>query len=146
LPNDFDNPTAGQDRNLLVDWFSVTGPLGATGEPSPLRARLVICDPASAGDEPCLRTILAAFSKRAFRRPVTDAERGRLAAIGMTAIGEGQGFDAGLALSLQAVLVSPHFLYRIELDPDPRSLTPHPLSVYELASRLSYFLWSSMPA
>jgi hypothetical protein len=139
--NDFYDAGTMADRNLVVDWFKVAGPV----EPNPLRARLVICDPAEAGDEPCLRTVLGAFARRAFRRPVAASEIDALTALAMTPVDEGQGFDAGLSLALQAVLTSPYFLYRIEIDPDPASMTAHPLSPHELASRLSYFLWSSMP-
>jgi hypothetical protein len=61
------------------------------------------------------------------------------------AVGQGDGYERGVALAARAILLSPHFTFRVELDADPTSLTPHALGGYELASRLSYFLWSSMP-
>jgi hypothetical protein len=108
------------------------------------RSRIVSCDLASGGAA-CARTSLAAFARRAWRRPVTDAEVSALAAIVDVATGQGDSVEVGLALALRAALLSPHFLFRVELDPEPTSLTPHALSAHELASRLSYFLWSTMP-
>jgi hypothetical protein len=61
------------------------------------------------------------------------------------AVAQGDGYEGGVALAVRAILLSPHFIFRVEIDPEPTSLTPHALSGYELASRLSYFLWSSMP-
>jgi hypothetical protein len=107
------------------------------------RAALLSCDP-STGDA-CARDVLRAFSYRAWRRPPTEEELNRLMTPVGVALGHGDGLEQGLRLALRAVLLSPHFLFRVELDPDPASSTPHPLGPYELASRLSYFLWSSMP-
>jgi Protein of unknown function (DUF1592)/Protein of unknown function (DUF1588)/Protein of unknown function (DUF1587)/Protein of unknown function (DUF1595)/Protein of unknown function (DUF1585) len=108
------------------------------------RAAIVSCDLASQGD-PCRRQILKGFAYRAWRRPVTDAELDRLLAVANVAGANGDNAETGLALSLRAVLLSPHFTFRVELDPNPTSLAPHPLNAYELASRLSFFLWSSTP-
>ncbi|HEY8376044.1 MAG TPA: DUF1595 domain-containing protein, partial [Nannocystis sp.] len=143
--NDFYDPDNGLDRNLVVDWFKVEGPLDLPQGDNPLRARIMICDPDQDGEETCLREILRAFTRRAWRRPVTDAEVDALMQFVAGAKAAGDTWEQGLRVALQAVLVSPYFLYRIELDPDPTDLTPHPLSDHELASRLSYFLWSSMP-
>src|SRR6185503_1932666 len=93
----------------------------------------------------CVYTILSTFAGRAWRRPATVDEINRLMVPVTTAIGQGDSYEQGLTLALRAVLLSPHFTFRVELDPDPASLTAHPVSSYELASRLSYFLWSSMP-
>jgi hypothetical protein len=109
-----------------------------------LRARLVPCDLASGGDA-CARSVLSDFARRAWRRPVTDAEVSGMMTTVAVAVGQGDGHERGVALALRGVLLSPHFIFRVELDPDPVSLTPHALNGYELASRLSYFLWSSMP-
>ncbi|MFO0926196.1 MAG: DUF1592 domain-containing protein [Gemmataceae bacterium] len=86
---------------------------------------------------------LRAFASRAWRRPATDEEVRRLTALVQLARQQGDNPDVGVRLALQAVLVSPHFLFRVERDPDPRSNGL--ISEHELASRLSYFLWSSMP-
>ncbi|HTA19906.1 MAG TPA: DUF1592 domain-containing protein [Polyangia bacterium] len=108
------------------------------------RGKLLTCDVEAMGD-PCVRSILRTFGRSAWRRPVTDAEIGTLMTVVGVARTNGDKWEQGLNLALQAMLVSPNFIYRVELDPNPTSLTPHPLTNYELATRLSYFLWSSMP-
>jgi Protein of unknown function (DUF1592)/Protein of unknown function (DUF1588)/Protein of unknown function (DUF1595)/Protein of unknown function (DUF1587)/Protein of unknown function (DUF1585) len=115
----------------------------ATG--SPQRASIIKCDPVAAGDGPCATQVVTAFARRAWRRPATSAEVTRLAAFVPLARSNGDGFDQGIALALKAVLLSPSFLFRPELDPDPAATAPRLLDDYEIASRLSYFLWSSMP-
>jgi hypothetical protein len=95
--------------------------------------------------EACAKEGLRGFAYRAWRRPVTDDELTRLLAVANVALQNGDGYEQGLSLALRAVLLSPHVTFRVELDPDPTSLTPHALNPYELASRLSYFLWSSTP-
>jgi len=109
-----------------------------------LRSRIVTCDLAAEG-EACARTAVSAFARRAWRRPVTDAEVDALMAVVAVAVGEGESYEIGLGLALRAALLSPHFVFRVELDADPTSLVPHAVSPHELASRLSYFLWSTMP-
>src|SRR5207302_327309 len=98
----------------------------------------------------CARPIVTAFATRAFRRPATPQEVQQLLGFVALARKHGDGFEDAIATALQAVLVSPNFLYRIERDIDQgRPAQPGAASVsvgaYELASRLSYFLWSSMP-
>ncbi|MCP3062864.1 DUF1592 domain-containing protein [Myxococcus sp. K38C18041901] len=95
--------------------------------------------------EPCARDILSRFARRAWRRPVTPEEVDRLLGALTLAKQHGDTPEAGVKLALRTVLVSPHFLFRVEKDPQASSLTPHRLDGFELASRLSYFLWSSMP-
>lgn len=97
-------------------------------------------------EEPaCPKTVIDAFAMRTFRRPVTDEDSTKLLAFIDIAKGEGQSTLEGVKLAMRAALVSPHFIFRIELDPDPADPKAHELNDYELASRLSYFLWSSMP-
>jgi hypothetical protein len=108
------------------------------------RAALVSCDLAAQG-EACARQVLKTFAYRAWRRPVADADVERLMGVVGVALANGDGYEQGLALALRAILLSPHFVFRVELDPNPTSLEPHPLSPYELATRLSYFLWSGPP-
>lgn len=148
--NDYYEPDAGLDRNLVVDWFQVLGPIELLEEAptNPLRAPIVTCDPAEdaaveAG--PCAREIITGFGRRAWRRPLTDGEVEQLAGFLDVAAAEGEGFEAGIRLALRAILTSPHFVFRVEIDPEPTSLEPHPLDPHEVATRLSYFLWSSMP-
>jgi len=107
------------------------------------RARLVSCDLASGNA--CVRASLEAFLPRAWRRPVQPAEVDRMMGLAATEAAAGGSAEEQLQLALRGALTSPHFMYRVELDPDPASSVPHPLNSYELASRLSYFLWSSMP-
>jgi hypothetical protein len=97
-------------------------------------------------NEESARQILERFAMRAYRRPLRGDELRRLLRFVEMAEKSRDSFETGIGLALQAALVSPHFLFRVELDPrpdDPRAI--HPISHYELASRLSYFLWSSMP-
>jgi hypothetical protein len=92
------------------------------------------------------QTIIKAFAMRAFRRPVTDEEVSRYLRFVDLAEKEKESFDKGIKIALQAVLVSPHFLFRGEIQPEPNNPKQvHPVNEYALASRLSYFLWSSMP-
>ena len=108
------------------------------------RALLTSCDLATGGAA-CARTSLAAFVPRAWRRPVTDAEIADLMTLVTVATTQGDSVEVGFNLAVEAALLSANFIYRPEFDPTPGSLTPHPVSEYELASRLSYFIWSSMP-
>jgi hypothetical protein len=129
------------DRNLFVDWVEVQRPSTVV---APDRAKIMVCDVNAQGAS-CARTIVTRFGRKAWRRPLTTAEVDRYSAIFSSAIAEMQPPLEALSLSLEAMLLSPHFLYRVELDPEPTSLTPHKLNDFELAARLSYFLWGSMP-
>ncbi|AKF04796.1 DUF1592 domain-containing protein [Sandaracinus amylolyticus] len=117
--------------------------LGTAEAPGPGRERMLTCDVATGG-ESCARTILTTFTRRAWRRPATDAEITRLLSVHEIAQMHGDGWPEGVRLALIATLISPHFLYRVELD-DPAVDGPERVSDYELASRLSYFLWASAP-
>ncbi|HVI02463.1 MAG TPA: DUF1592 domain-containing protein, partial [Enhygromyxa sp.] len=141
--NDYYDMELEQDRNLVVDWLQIEGPTDPI--PNPIRDLIVTCDPALDGEEACLRQIIDEFVTRAWRRPLTPTEVDALMGLYQVVVDEGEGFDDALRVILEAALISPHFLFRVELDPDPTSLEPHPINDYELASRLSYFLWSSMP-
>lgn len=108
-----------------------------------LKARLVACD-LSTGNA-CIRSTLETFLPKAWRRPVEAAEVDRLMTLVDGEAKAGGSAEEQLKLALRAALLSAKFLYLIEKDPDPASVVPHELSGYELANRLSYFLWSSMP-
>ena len=132
---------------IPIQGLTLSGPYKITGPGnSPARARLFVCHPAAPADEePCARKILATVSHRAFRRPVTDADLKPLLTFYQAGRAE-RDFDFGIEKALRALLVSPDFLFRTELDP-PKAA---PGSVYrisdlDLASRLSFFLWSSIP-
>jgi mono/diheme cytochrome c family protein len=94
--------------------------------------------------EKAARAILQPLATRAYRRPVTPAELRRLTGLVLGTTKQGASFESGIQLAVQALLVSPHFLFRVEKDPEPGQAERR-LDDYELASRLSYFLWSSMP-
>jgi hypothetical protein len=144
---DHPDPKLRGDRNLIVDYLDVEGPVGA--EPPPLprsHTRIMTCVPRPGLEKECAREVLSNFARRAFRRPVMNDEVERLVRFVDVAKAEGGNFEEGIQLAVQAVLVSPYFLFRWELDPTADQSEPvRSLSGYELASRLSYFLWSSMP-
>ncbi|HET6248577.1 MAG TPA: DUF1592 domain-containing protein [Tepidisphaeraceae bacterium] len=91
------------------------------------------------------RQVLKRFANRAYRRPATDAEVDHLVQFAEQAQSQGQTWRQSMSLAMQAVLISPKFLFRVELDNRPDSAGPHPIDEFQLASRLSYFLWSTMP-
>jgi hypothetical protein len=141
-------------RDLFLQVLEVEGPVGREGE-APVAPpvtpgvyqRLITCRPGPGlRKDDCAHQILAAFARRAYRRPVSADEVDRLVALVRRCEQDGETFDKGIRLALEAVLVSPHFLFRVERDPETgRPDSPHPISEHELATRLSYFLWSSMP-
>jgi hypothetical protein len=136
------------DASPGVDRIVVAGPYDAHGpSETPGRLRIFSCRPRSAsGDTACARTILSTLVRRAYRRPATDADlRPLLDLFAMGNSGEG-GFDAGIQLALERILVSPDFLFRIEQDAaGTKPGAVNRLNDYELATRLSFFLWSSIP-
>lgn len=142
-----DDPDPTQkDRNLVIDWIQVSGPYGVPDPPDPpMRKAIMVCDPVQSGLISCAMEIVTSFATRAWRREITLAEAQKLASFVDLALAQGDSFDKGIELALIATVMSPHFLYRVELDPDPTSAVPHALTDYELAARLSYFLWGSMP-
>jgi mono/diheme cytochrome c family protein len=130
-----------------VGSVSVAGPYNAQGPGStPSRERIFICRPATAVDEPaCAEKILAGLARRAYRRPIAAADLAPLLALYRQGSQSG-GFEAGVRLALQRILVSPGFLFRMELDPpDAAPDSVRRVTDLELASRLSFFLWSSIP-
>ena len=143
--NDFYLPDEGLDRNLLIDWIEVEGPLNASSEQPPGFAKVFTCTAEQLGESGCAEHILRGFASRAWRRPAADSEVLGLMDLYTLAFGSGSPWEDSVLLGIKAALISPHFLFRVELDPEPESATPHPLSAYELAARLSYFLWSSLP-
>lgn len=147
--NDFYDPGRGLDRNMILRSLRVEGPIELE-RPNPLRRRFVTCelpvdDPAAQRE--CATQILRRSGRLLYRRPLADDELASL----LQLFDEGQSEDengspdAGLRLALEAMLLSPHFLFRVELDDDSASSLPHSLGPYELAARLSYFVWSSAP-
>jgi mono/diheme cytochrome c family protein len=110
------------------------------------KKRIMIADISGRGRREAARRIVETFARRAYRRPVTKDEVDRLMGLVELAERNGDGTETGIQLAVQAVLISPHFLFRIERDPEPNNpKAVHLISEHELAVRLSYFLWSSMP-
>jgi Protein of unknown function (DUF1592)/Protein of unknown function (DUF1588)/Protein of unknown function (DUF1587)/Protein of unknown function (DUF1595)/Protein of unknown function (DUF1585) len=106
---------------------------------------IITCEPTPATGDACATEILSRFARRAWRRPVSTDEVARLVSVVHAAEATSLPFAAAIQVAIKTTLLSPSFLFRIELDADPTDPKPHALDDYELASRLSYFLWSSMP-
>jgi len=128
--------------------FTVTGPFHPTGPgDTPSRRRIFICRPANANEEqPCARKILTTLAHRAYRGLSTDADLQRLMEFYESGRHSANSFDAGIEMALERILASPKFVFRTERD--PANATPgtiYPISELELASRLSFFLWSTIP-
>jgi len=129
-------------RNLGID-----GPYDVTGvSETPSRRRIFSCRPATAVDEvPCAREIIAGQARRAFRRPIIERDLSRLMALYETGR-DGQDFESGIRMALQALLADPEFVFRFERTPvGAVAGTSYRVSDIDLASRLSFFIWSSMP-
>jgi hypothetical protein len=155
-------------RGLFVDYLDIVGPFNPSTAPPESYKRVFIC---SQKTPQCARTILSSLMERAYRRPVTQEELKSKLDLVTLAQREGDSFDEGIRLALQAILASPNFLFRIEANPRSRAefqsprtpnmlarmqtpriaaaaaprIEEYPVSDIELASRLSYFLWASMP-
>jgi len=156
-----------RDRTLTVMFIEVAGPFDAKTLPTEAQRKLIAASPTENTPlawELAARKDLKPFAERAYRRPVSDAEVERLVKCALLARDNGESFERGMQLAIQAALVSPNFLFRVETDA-PGNTSPNPLlrkegakrsaavsapvdrqlNPYELANRLSYFLWSSMP-
>lgn len=135
------NEEPGLGRVTIDGPYDVKGP-GDT----PSRRKIFVCRPVRGSEEEaCAGKILAALARRAYRRPITEDDLLRL--LGPFRLGRNEGgFEAGIQMAIQRILVSPEFLFRIERD--PANLAPgtaYRISDLELASRLSFFIWSSIP-
>ena len=148
--NPFENKDEKDDakkfRTLGVVSIEVEGPIGKSEKPLPVATKGVVAYPPTgpADARESAEKSLAEFARRAYRRPVKPAEVQRLMKLYDLATSKGEPFHQAIKLPLKAVMVSPHFLFRIEDDPKPGE-TVRTLNEYELATRLSYFLWSTMP-
>jgi hypothetical protein len=142
-----------QEVHLTADrprirFMSIEGPYNVIGiSDTPSRDLLFVCKPTSVGEEAsCAEEILSNLARRAFRRPVTDEDVAEPLRFYAQSRDLGGDFDAGIRAGVARVLASPSFLYRVEVDPAGMAPgTPHAVSDLELASRLSFFLWSSIP-
>ncbi|HWF11597.1 MAG TPA: DUF1592 domain-containing protein [Bryobacteraceae bacterium] len=124
-----------------IQTFAITGPFNATGPgDTPSRRRIFTCHQET---DACARQIIGALARRAYRQPVSEKDLTRLMAFYATARGS-DDFEAGIEAALQRILASPKFVFRFEHDPTDRPPV-HRISDAELASRLSFFLWSTIP-
>jgi mono/diheme cytochrome c family protein len=140
-----------------INSVTISGPYNATaGGDSPSRRRIFVCTPSSAAQElPCARRILSTLARRAYRRPVNETdirdlmpfyERGRKEGVPAGSSAQAGSFDLGIQKALERLLVSAQFLFRIEREPSAIAAgTAYRVSDLELASRLSFFIWSSIP-
>ena len=125
----------------------ISGPYNPTGPgDTPSRARIFVCRPPAGGkdDDACAHRILGTLARRAFRRPVTEADLKPLLAFYQRGRKDG-GFERGIEMALRAMLVSPDFLFRVENNSGKAPGSIYQIGDFELASRLSFFLWSSIP-
>ncbi|MCU1274416.1 MAG: hypothetical protein JWO48_1847 [Bryobacterales bacterium] len=153
-PPDPDDPKEKKEkkkikpRDPFVDRIEINGPYNPHSRPlTTSHKRILICGHAEGQHRPeCARLIVAELARRAYRDPVTDEQIAALVRFVDMAQKHGDSFEQGIRVALKAILVSPHFLFRIENDPNPNNpAASHRVDDFELASRLSYFLWSSMP-
>jgi mono/diheme cytochrome c family protein len=140
-----------QDENPSLGSLEIDGPYSveAAGD-TPSRRKIFVCQPArspgaQASEDACARTILSTLARRAYRRPATDADLRTL--IGFYQAGRKQGnFDAGIQMAIERLLADPEFLFRVERAPSGLAAgSSYRIADLELASRLSFFLWSSIP-
>ena len=143
--NDYYNPNHPdqnqRDRNLLVYSMSLTGPKNAAPITTPGRTRLLVG--LTGTGRTLAESALQRFAERAYRRPLQPGEIQRIMALYDQATRDGAGSEEALQVAVTGVLVSPHFLFRAELDEQGEPNTA--IGAHELASRLSYFLWGSFP-
>lgn len=148
---DDDDPALRGDRNLHVRRLEVVGPIGVLPENLPESHRRIFVETpaADAGREEqlrCARTILEQFAGRAWRRPISDDEAIRLTGLVDFMLEEGSSFERSIQFAIQGILVSPNFLFRVEQEPTAEHAAGiRELNSHELATRLSYFLWRSLP-
>lgn len=145
----FDNNAAALTINpALVETYVALADELATrsvAQASPGRALILVCDPNDDANATCIDDVITTLASRAFRRPVTSEETSSLRAIYDEARSLSLSVDDSVAAMVKAVLLSPHFLFRPEINSDPSATGTRAATPHELASRLSYYLWSSMP-
>jgi hypothetical protein len=127
--------------------LTVTGPQSGTAAVSetPSRQRILLCAPQTAKDEVCAKKIISTLARRAYRRPVTDADLQAPLVSFRSGLARA-GFESGVEMALRSILVSPNFLFRFEDQPAGLAdHAPYRINDIELASRLSFFLWSTIP-
>jgi len=143
-------PGGGQDRMYRVSSFQLLGPYNAKGlSPTPSRSRVFVCHPANdakpEAQAACAKQIISAVAKRAYRRPVTDTDMSELMQYYQGGVKDGS-FDNGIRSAITGILASPFFLYRAERIPSGlRPGETYKADDIEFASKLSFFLWNTLP-
>lgn len=150
--NDFSDPAKKADRNLYIHHVNIKGEEKKllVVDPSTLpithRSLLFVTPDGKVTPEEASQKILERFASRAFRRPATEPEVGRLGDLAAKVRADGGSFEESMQVAIQSILVSPHFLFKVERPGQPDASGKRPsVTQYELATRISYFLWSSMP-
>jgi len=155
IPEDLFDPSIRREPYRAVggipklSFLRITGPLKGTASVSTeteSRRRVLICSPSSATDEACAKRIISTLARRAFRHPVVTEADVEAPLRRFRAAAPGGGFESGIEMALRSILLSPEFLFRLEAQPpNVAPNTPYRLSDIDLASRLSFFIWSSIP-
>jgi len=150
--NDFYDAASKADRNLFIHYAHLKGqeskPVYASSENLPARhkALLFVTPGGTVTPEVASAKVVQRLASRAFRRPATIDEINRICTVAKTVRDDGGSFEESMQVALQAILVSPHFVFKVEQPATPNASGKRPaVSQYELATRISYFLWSSMP-
>jgi hypothetical protein len=132
-------------RQVYAEYLDIVGPYNASADPPESYRRIFICGHKGGSHKPeCARRVVENLARGAYRRPVTAQEIDHLSNLVSMVQKEGDSFEEGIRVAVQSILVSPNFLFRLEYDPKSVG-SPYLIGEHELASRLSYFLWSSMP-
>ncbi|QDE68881.1 hypothetical protein BHS09_18890 [Myxococcus xanthus] len=139
--NDIYDPDTSTDRNLLLDWMEVRSPAPTSAA---TQRHLRVCEPAATGEEACARQMVESLANRAWRRPAKPDEVAELMSVYTLVRESGDGFELAAKFAFRSVLLSPHFLFQV-VETQAPGTGKSELSARELASRLSYFLWSSQP-
>jgi hypothetical protein len=139
MPDPGSNVNTDGRRKIFVDYIDIVGPFKP--EPRSKNPAVFVCAEQTPA---CARRIIENSATRAWRRPPTTAEVDRLAGLAAAVRKDSEKFDEGIRLALEAILLSPNFIFRIEREP-AGAAGPYRLNDYELATRLSYFLWSTIP-
>ena len=134
-------PAGGPHSKLWVEYLALDGPL----DPRPASHRRLLAVTPGKPQAEQTRAVMTRFLRRAFRQPVTPRDLARSLRLVELALSEGDKWESAIQFAMQAALCSPKFLFRMELDAQPQSPQARPLDEFQLASRLSYFLWSTMP-
>lgn len=137
----FKPPIGEATPTLYIEWLEYEGPMDAR---NPATKALMVFTPGKSVPEQT-REILSRFATRAWRRPVTEDELNRLTGLVAYAMGHNDTWEEAMRRAISGILASPKFVFRYEEDEQPENPQAHPVNEYQLATRLSYFLWSSTP-